>query len=57
MEIRDKVAQYVENRIETLRNQNPQQYNNISVIKTNVMKHITHYFYKGQVIKGLLLFI
>jgi tRNA (guanine-N7-)-methyltransferase len=48
MEIRDKVVEYVEQRIEKLQETN--EYLNISVIKTNAMKYLPNFFKKGQVI-------
>lgn len=63
MEIRDKVVQYVEERIQKLRAGNSGkiltafasiphfvgQYNNVAVIRTNAMKYLPNYFAKGQV--------
>lgn len=52
MEIRDKVANFVGERIKTLRlNSQSKSYNNISVIRTNTMKLLLNYFYKGQLDK------
>lgn len=48
MEIRDKVVEYVEQRIEKLQEKN--EYLNISVIKTNAMKYLPNFFRKGQVL-------
>lgn len=57
MEIRKKVVQYVEQRIEDLRNStNGQHYQNISVIETNAMKFLPNFFKKGQLSKIFLLF-
>lgn len=56
MEIRDKVTEYVEERILGLRAANPGQYQNISVVRTNSMKYITNYFEKGQLMKMFFLF-
>lgn len=52
VEIREKVVEYVEDRINTLREKNPGKYQNISVIRTNAMKYTPNYFHKGQVRKG-----
>ena len=52
MEIRDKVTNYVGEKIKVLRlNSEHKEYNNISVVKTNAMKLILNYFYKGQINK------
>ncbi|EFA77879.1 tRNA guanine-N7--methyltransferase [Heterostelium album PN500] len=58
LEIRDKVVQYVEDRIEKLRKDNEEknQYQNISVLKTNAMKYLPNLFYKGQLEKIFFLF-
>jgi hypothetical protein len=49
LEIRSKVVEYVQERIQKLRIKNPGQYQNISVVHTNAMKYLPHYFKKGQV--------
>mmetsp|Transcript_56549 Transcript_56549/g.64813 ORF Transcript_56549/g.64813 Transcript_56549/m.64813 type:complete len:300 (+) Transcript_56549:45-944(+) len=51
MEIRDKLVNYVGEKIAVLRTENPGQYGNISVLRTNAMRHITNYFRKGQLLK------
>lgn len=56
MEIRDKVTEYVKERIHGLRATNPGQYQNISVVRTNSMKYIPNYFEKGQLTKMFFLF-
>ncbi|KAF3792072.1 tRNA guanine-N-7-methyltransferase [Nymphaea thermarum] len=56
MELRDKVSEYVKERISALRSTNPGQYGNISVIRTNSMKYIPNYFVKGQLTKMFFLF-
>ncbi|XP_076371299.1 tRNA (guanine-N(7)-)-methyltransferase isoform X2 [Tachypleus tridentatus] len=56
MEIRVKVADYVQDRIKALRAQNPGQYDNIACIRTNAMKYLPNYFYKGQLTKIFFLF-
>lgn len=49
MEIRVKVSDYVNDRIEALRLQQPGKYQNIAVLRTNAMKYLPNFFYKGQV--------
>lgn len=56
MELRDKVTEYVKERILALRAANPGQYENVSVVRTNSMKYIPNYFEKGQLTKMFFLF-
>ncbi|GKU85383.1 hypothetical protein SLEP1_g62 [Rubroshorea leprosula] len=56
MELRDKVTEYVKERISGLRVANPGQYQNISVVRTNSMKYIPNFFEKGQLSKMFFLF-
>ncbi|KAI4378599.1 hypothetical protein MLD38_016057 [Melastoma candidum] len=56
MEIRDKVTEFVKERISALRTTNPGQYQNNSVVRTNSMKYIPNYFEKGQLTKMFFLF-
>ncbi|KAH9607088.1 hypothetical protein KSS87_005017 [Heliosperma pusillum] len=56
MEIRDKVTEYVKERIVGLRASNPGQYQNVSVVRTNSMKYIPNYFKKAQLSKMFFLF-
>lgn len=56
MELRDKVTEYVKERILVLRKQFPGKYQNCSVVRTNAMKFITNYFKKGQLTKLFFLF-
>lgn len=56
MELRDKVTEYVKERILALRVANPGQYQNISVVRTNSMKYIPNYFEKAQLSKMFFLF-
>ncbi|CAD6248245.1 unnamed protein product [Miscanthus lutarioriparius] len=56
MEPRDKVTEYVKERILALRAANPGQYDNISVVRTNSMKYIPNYFRKAQLTKMFFLF-
>ena len=52
MEIRDKVTNYVGEKIKALRiNSDNKLYNNISVVRSNTMKLLLNYFYKGQLDK------
>ncbi|CAN1341368.1 tRNA (guanine-N(7)-)-methyltransferase [Linum perenne] len=56
MELRDKVTEYVKERVLALRTTNPGQYQNVSVVRTNSMKYIPNYFGKGQLTKMFFLF-
>ncbi|PRP75797.1 hypothetical protein PROFUN_08791 [Planoprotostelium fungivorum] len=56
MEIRDKVVEYVADRIDTLREKEPGKYQNIAVEKSNAMKNLPNYFEKGQLSKIFFLF-
>ncbi|KAK1410854.1 hypothetical protein QVD17_37395 [Tagetes erecta] len=56
MELRDKVTEYVKERILALRVSNPGQYQNVSVVRTNSMKYIPNYFEKSQLSKMFFLF-
>lgn len=56
MELRDKVTEYVKERISSLRVANPGQYQNVSVVRTNSMKYIPNYFEKGTLSKMFFLF-
>ncbi|OUZ99208.1 tRNA (guanine-N-7) methyltransferase [Macleaya cordata] len=56
MEIRDKVTEYVKERILALREANPGQYQNVSVVRTNSMKYIPNFFEKAQLSKMFFLF-
>lgn len=49
LEIRVKVSDYVNDRIQALRTQFKDQYQNIAVLRTNAMKYLPNFFYKGQV--------
>ena len=44
MEIRVKVSDYVRDRIEALRNQNPGHYENIACLRSNAMKYLPNFF-------------
>eukprot|EP00742_Colponemidia_sp_Colp-10_P004016 GILJ01004284.1.p1 GENE.GILJ01004284.1~~GILJ01004284.1.p1 ORF type:complete len:299 (-),score=32.87 GILJ01004284.1:131-964(-) len=56
MEIRDKVTNYVGERIRALRSENAGKYTNISVLRTNSMKSLPNYFRKGQLKKMFFCF-
>ncbi|CAI5735288.1 unnamed protein product [Hyaloperonospora brassicae] len=51
LEIRAKVTEYVRLRIEALRAEHPEQFQNVSVLRTNAMRYLPHYFGKGQIRK------
>lgn len=64
LEIRDRVVEIVQDTITDLRakaqatpsEQNPVGYQNISVVRTNIMKYAPNYFYKGQLEKMFFCF-
>ncbi|THF96660.1 tRNA (guanine-N(7)-)-methyltransferase-like [Camellia sinensis] len=56
MELRDKVTEYVKERVLALRVAHPNQYQNVSVVRTISMKYIPNYFEKGQLSKMFFLF-
>ncbi|CAL5228892.1 g12108 [Coccomyxa viridis] len=56
MELRDKVSEYVRERILALRDQHSPQYSNIACLRTNAQKHLVNYFRKGQLTKLFFLF-
>lgn len=56
MEIRVKVSDYVQDRIEALQHNHPQQFTNITVLRTNAMKYLPNFFHKGQLKKMFFLF-
>ena len=49
IEIRVKVSDYVQDRVKALRAQNPGQYQNIACLRSNAMKYLPNFFFKGQV--------
>eukprot|EP00271_Cylindrocystis_brebissonii_P013784 TRINITY_DN3405_c0_g1_i1.p1 TRINITY_DN3405_c0_g1~~TRINITY_DN3405_c0_g1_i1.p1 ORF type:complete len:197 (+),score=39.06 TRINITY_DN3405_c0_g1_i1:52-642(+) len=55
-ELRDKVSEYVRERVQALRAQHSGQYGNITAIRTNTMKFLPNYFFKGQLTKMFFLF-
>ena len=56
LEIRMKVTEYVDLRIKNLREENPGQYQNASVMRTNAMKYLPNYIRKGQLSKMFFCF-
>ena len=51
LEIRDKLCNFIGEKIRALRIENPGKYNNIAVSRQNAMRHLTNYFRKGQLAK------
>lgn len=56
MEIRVKVSDFVQDRIEVLRHLHPGDYENVACIRTNSMKYLSNYFHKGQLTKMFFLY-
>lgn len=56
MEIRVKVSDYVQDRIRALRSSHPGDYKNIACLRSNAMKYLPNFFYKGQLSKLFFLF-
>ncbi|XP_061841391.1 tRNA (guanine-N(7)-)-methyltransferase isoform X1 [Nerophis lumbriciformis] len=56
MEIRVKVSDYVRDRITALRQSTPGSYQNIACIRSNAMKYLPNFFFKGQLSKMFFLF-
>lgn len=54
MELRDKVTEYVKERVESLRKGG--EYQNVSVLRTNAQKYLPNYFRKAQLQKLFFLF-
>ncbi|XP_023180495.1 tRNA (guanine-N(7)-)-methyltransferase isoform X2 [Xiphophorus maculatus] len=48
LEIRVKVSDYVQDRIRSLREKNPGSYQNIACLRSNAMKYLPNFFFKGQ---------
>ncbi len=48
MEIRDKLVNFVAEKIRGYRTTEPGKYDNISVVRTNTMRHLCQYFPKGS---------
>lgn len=55
-ELRDKVTEYVKERILALQHEQPQTFSNIACARTNAMKFLPNYFHKGQLQKLFFLF-
>ncbi|KAL3155083.1 hypothetical protein ABBQ38_011146 [Trebouxia sp. C0009 RCD-2024] len=56
MEIRDKVTNYVIERVAALRREQPGKFTNITALRNNAMRHLPNYFVKGQLHKLFFLF-
>lgn len=56
MEIREKVVEYVEERIKSLREKNAGKFENVSVLLVNAMKNLVNFVEKGQLEKMFFLF-
>ncbi|XP_045445448.1 tRNA (guanine-N(7)-)-methyltransferase isoform X1 [Melitaea cinxia] len=56
LEIRVKVSDYVNDRIQALRSQHIDEYQNIAVLRTNAMKYLPNFFHKGQLQKMFFLY-
>ncbi|KAL5960589.1 tRNA guanine-N 7 methyltransferase [Taenia solium] len=56
MEIRLKVVDYVQSKINALRRSHPGKYLNIACIRTNAMKYLPNFFKKGQLEKMFFLY-
>ncbi|XP_060765959.1 tRNA (guanine-N(7)-)-methyltransferase isoform X1 [Neoarius graeffei] len=56
LEIRVKVSDYVQDRIQSLRASQPGKYQNIACLRSNAMKYLPNFFMKGQLSKMFFLF-
>ncbi len=56
MELRDKVCEYVQRRVAALRVKEPGKFANAACVRANAMKHIAHFFKRGQLEKLFFLF-
>ncbi|CAK6443250.1 unnamed protein product [Pipistrellus nathusii] len=56
LEIRVKVSDYVQDRIRALRAAPGGGFQNIACLRSNAMKHLPNFFYKGQLAKMFFLF-
>ncbi|XP_074528437.1 tRNA (guanine-N(7)-)-methyltransferase [Halichoeres trimaculatus] len=56
LEIRVKVSDYVQDRIQSLRASEPGKYQNIACLRSNAMKYLPNFFSKGQLSKMFFLF-
>ncbi|XP_068519685.1 tRNA (guanine-N(7)-)-methyltransferase [Anas acuta] len=51
LELRLKVSAFARHRIRALRAANPGRFQNIACLRANAMKHLPHFFHKGQLSK------
>ena len=56
MEIRGKLVEFVGQKIQASRESKSGEFKNISVLRTNSMRHITNYFRKGSLDKIFICF-
>ncbi|XP_068598835.1 tRNA (guanine-N(7)-)-methyltransferase isoform X2 [Brachionichthys hirsutus] len=56
LEIRVKVSDYVQDRIQSLRASEPGSYQNVACLRSNAMKYLPNFFRKGQLSKMFFLF-
>jgi tRNA (guanine-N7-)-methyltransferase len=49
LEIRDKLVNYAAEKIRAYKTLYPGEYQNISVVRANSMKHLCHYLFPGTV--------
>jgi tRNA (guanine-N7-)-methyltransferase len=56
LEIRPKIAEYVRLRIAALRVEHPGRYENCSVLRSNTMKHMPHFFHRASLLKMFFCF-
>lgn len=56
LEIRFKITEYVRLRIAALRVEHPGKYQNCSVLRSNTMKHMPHFFHKASILKMFFCF-
>ena len=56
MEIRDKLCNFVAEKIRGYRIENPGKYNNVSVVRTNTMRHLCQYFERESLEKIFVCF-
>lgn len=56
LEIRDKLVDYVAEKIRGYRMLHPHQYDHISVVRANCMRHLCHYFPRNTIEKIFICF-
>ncbi len=56
LEIRAKVSEFVRQKILHLREKHPGQYGNVSVLRSNSMKHLVHFIRRAQLSKIFICF-